>query len=89
MTAEEANELLTIYEYIYVGSQQDLRIHFWSIKSKIDEQKDLIAEQKKQILLFSKDYLELLEEIVEDLEFLHPEGILFRKYNKKLWSQKK
>ena len=67
---------------------------------RIGNQKDLIAEQKKQAYLHSKSYLELLEMIVEDLAELEPdkwhshvswdliEPILSR-YNKKLWSQKK
>jgi len=66
--------------------------------AEIEELKDLIAEQKKQIIEFSKDYLELLEEINGDL--CHLEGRnskntgdrisgLIEKYNKKLWSQKK
>ena len=59
-------------------------------EQKISELEALIAEQKTQAYMHSKTYLELLEEIVEDLEeqgLTKEEMVLY--YNKKLWSQKK
>ena len=62
-------------------------------RMNLEEALELIAEQKKQAYLHSKSYLELLEEIVDDLECLDDQALtnseLILKYNKKLWSQKK
>ena len=65
----------------------------------LEEALELIAEQKKQAYLHSKSYLELLEEINEDLGIIEKyfskeqgSGVLFEciaKYDRKLWSQKK